>query len=277
MKTKRYLVLPVEGVRLSDALSVSDVARDVLELLQPKHNAELGRLGHRLFASAAGAVAGPARARARAGAAAASPRARTTRGASALTVVKSLSEDGVKLVEATEEMATRLRRENSGIRVIEEKFCHRAVAPRVAVPTSARRSGARRAAAGPTLVVRVVRADTGAPVAGADVLAFRTAADALERRTNAAGKATFRFGRRVTRLSRLYVYHERPGLWGYFKPRVSVAQGEVEVRLTVLDVAAADALRHFHGAGALGDGVGVRVGVIDSGADVSHPDAIGRH
>jgi subtilisin family serine protease len=118
----------------------------------------------------------------------------------------------------------------------------------------------------------VVRGDTGAPVRGADVIAFRTTREALERRTNAAGRARFGFRGPATRLRWLYVYHEEPGVWGCFRKRVQVKDGAVTVRLAPLDLSRRDSLRHFHRAGSLRAGRGVRVGVIDSGADMHHPD-----
>jgi subtilisin len=270
MATKRYLVLPADGIRLSDSSSRPKAAKQLLETLQPERRAAVRTLGRQLTASlmsarVAGRAARPRR-RGRRSAAAAPP-------SPAVTVIKSLGEDSVKLVEAPEDVMIRLRQQNPGVRVIEEIFCHRAKAPRVAVPTRrGRRAASARRAAGPTLTVEVIRGDNGAPLPGADVLAFRTEDDALERKTNASGIAKFSFGRRVAKLASVYVYHEEAGVWTFVKHNVAVRRGSVRVRLAPVDLSEVDALRHFHGAGSLRHGKGVRVGVIDDGADTAHVD-----
>jgi subtilisin len=272
MAHKRYLVLPADGIRLSDTPARPQSARHLLETLQPGKKAAVRSLGRQLSASLRSAHGtGPVAAMG-AGAAAASAPSAAAPAASRITVVKSLGEDSVKLVEAPPALMTLLRQQNPGVRVVEETFCHRALAPRVAVPQRRAKAAKRRGPSGPRLTITVVRGDNGEPVRGADVVAFRTDEDALERRTNRAGTATFGFGRRVTRLRSVYVYHEEAGVWGYFKTNVTVRQNAVRIRLATLDLAAVDALRHFHGAGSPRHGKGVRVGVIDDGADTAHPD-----
>src|SRR4029453_8273261 len=47
----------------------------------------------------------------------------------------------------------------------------------------------------------------------------------------------------------------------------------LEVELAPVDLTATDSLRHFHTiGGSLTVGAGVKVGVIDSGVDATHPD-----
>lgn len=271
MTTKRFLILPAEGTRLSDSGLQSPMASRLLATLQPGNKSEVAKLSRTLSASVDSA-AGVARRTGKAGAAA-------NTGAPDIKVVKSLYEDGIKLVEASEEVLAALRHSHPGIRVIEEVFCTPALAPRVDIPlrpakvTGSATTAAKNAASAP-LVVEVVRGDSNTPVRGADVIAFRTDDDALKKRTTAAGKATFSFAGAVTKVKRLYVYHEEPGIWGYFKSNVAVSGNSVRVVLAPLDLSVTDSLRHFHKPGALTDGTGVRVGVIDSGAEVDHPDLI---
>ena len=273
MKAKRYLILPMNGIQLLDSKVNTPIASNLLATLQPKQEAAVASLGKKLMASvtqaAAAVVKKPGAAVKRAGAA----NAPVTK--PAIEVVASLHEDGVKLVVASEEVLAALRHNHPGIRVIEEKFCRPALAPRVAVPPRPAVPAGAHVAAGASVVVEVVRGDTMTPIRGADVIAFRTVADALEKKTNASGKATFSFGAAaVAKLNSLYVYHEEPGVWGYFKSNVTVTGGAVKVVLAPLKLSVKDSLRHFHKSGKLTDGQGVLVGVIDSGADNNHPDLV---
>jgi subtilisin len=272
MKAKRYLILPMDGIRLSDATSaVTVIASRLLATLQPQQKAAVASLGKKLMASVAqaSAVVKKHRAAVKKVGGANAPVAKP-----AIEVVASLHEDGVKLVVASEEVLAALRQNYPGIRVIEEKFCRPTLAPRAVVPPRPAVPAGAHVVAGASVVVEVVRGDTMTPIRGADVIAFRTDDDALQKKTNASGKATFPFGTAVAKLKRLYVYHEEPGIWGFFKSNVTVATGAVKVVLSPLDLTVTDSLRHFHKFGKLTDGEGVRVGVIDSGADRDHPDLV---
>ena len=262
MKPKRYLIMPSDGIRLGDAAAgVSDAARATLRAFTERRS--LASLSRRTESFVSGVVRAGRR---NTGGTAAAP---------AFKVVASLGEDSVKLVEGSPAMMAALRQQNPGVRVVEENFCRPALAPRVKVPPRpAAPAGAAHVTAGTLLTVEVVRAGTGAPVSGADVIVFRTRTDALQKKTNAAGQAKFSFNGPTASLSRLFVYHEEPGLWGFFKANVTAAGGNAKVKLAALDLSAVDSLRHFHATGQLADGAGVKVGVIDSGADTSHPDLV---
>lgn len=266
MKAKRYIVLPIEGIRLSDVACAAPSARSLLAALQPQNKAAVASLGKRMAAAVSRAkrAGGPARAAARK---AASP---------AIEVIRSLGEDSAKLVQASEEVIAALRQQNPGIRVVENNICHRAIAPRPILPprpAAVARAGARPSAA-QAVTVEVIRGDNGRPVRGAEVYAFRTEGDALDKKTNASGKAIFNFGARVTRFAKIYVYHEEAGVWGYFAKDLTVSNRAVKITLAPINLSTTDSFRHFHGAGNPGDGQGVRVGVIDSGADHGHPDLV---
>lgn len=269
-RAKRYLILPIDGIRISDSTTpVAENAKTLLSTLQltPKKVAATRKLAKGLDATVRSASRGIR------GVSAAEVSAEL---GPSIEVIKSLHEDGVKLVAASEEVLAALRQENSGIRIIEEKFCHPALAPRVPLPPRpAKPVGVRAAVANTTIVVEVLRGDTMKPVKGADVYAFRTSKDAFKKSTNASGKAKFTFAAAVPKLKNVYVYHEESGVWGYFKANVKVSQGRVQAILAPLNLATEDTLRFFHKAGTLTDGAGVRVGVIDSGADLNHPDLVG--
>lgn len=278
---KRYLILPQDGIRLSDAPGTPSLtAEKLLRTLQPTKIAAVNSLGAKLLNVTLDALAAakPAKAASKGTGKKRAAKAKASvakAAATVLQVIESLGEDGVKLVEATEDVITALRQQNPGVRVIEEKFCTPALAPRPIVPPrpapAATPAGAQ-PLSGTPVTVEVLRGDNNAPVRGAEVIAFRSTSDALKRKTNAAGKATFAFGATVAQLSKLYVFHEEPGVWGYFKKNVAVNNGAVQIQLAAVDLAAEDGLRFFHGTGGLEAGAGVRVGVIDSGADTEHDD-----
>ena len=110
MNTKRYLILPMDGIRLSDASSpVTAMATNLLATLQPQRKAAVASLGKMLLASVARSTgAAIKRAAAKRGVANASA------AKNGIEVVKSLGEGGVKLVIASEEVLAALRQNYPG-------------------------------------------------------------------------------------------------------------------------------------------------------------------
>ena len=127
--------------------------------------------------------------------------------------------------------------------------------------------------AGKTRVAVVARSG-GAPIRGATVVAFTDVGAAVggEARTKADGIAEVALGT-AKRIERIYVYAP-PGWWGGFRKNVMVRKGtDIVVRLSRLDPAEPDCLRHFYGNADLAVGQGVTVGVIDTGVG-PHPDLV---
>ncbi len=256
----RYLVLPLDGIRASDRRGPSTFTSALLRALKPGSLYLLSPL------RSGGAYSrGPRVALQEISAGAVT--------AEAIQVIASVAPDGPKLIEASPEAAAALRQRHPGIRVVEEQFVQPCIAPRPILPPRPANLQARTAAA--PLIVRVVRADTGAPVAGADLYVYRTPADALDGRTNRKGEASLDFGVAVTKVAQLLVYHELPGLWGGFQRETVVREGKVEIALAVIDLGQPDSYRYFHGDAPDNAGKGVRVGIIDAGADTKHPDLVG--
>jgi len=258
MSSKRYLILPVDAINLADVPHAASASTAYfLHTLQAGNAPGIATLMTKLGTAVHGLHAAPAT------------------GTPALRVVKSTGESGTKLVEASPEVIAAIRQQHPGLRVIQEAFCHPALAPRATATQGAHPASAHSPAAAPIATpirVRVTRADTGASVAGATVVAFRTGTDGAEAATATDGRATLAFSSAVNRLEKLFVYHDDPNLDSLSGTDVDVSLGELNVQLTSLDLSAVDSLRTFHRAGNLTDGAGVRVGVIDSGAEAAHPD-----
>ena len=192
--------------------------------------------------------------------------------AEAFNLVYSMHENGVKLVSATPEMAAAIRYEQPGLRVIPEVFYSPAHF-RVRLLKKASKGTTARASQHRKLTVEVVRADSKVPLAAVDVIGFTDFAsrDGNDGTTKANGKVTLTVPGKATRYERLYVQHELSGLWSFLATDVNT-KGSLRVELRPLDLAEIDSLRHFHEFGKAGAGKGVRVGVIDSGIALSHPD-----
>jgi subtilisin len=259
-KPQRYLILPIRGLQATPATA------SVHSFLTGLVSAAAARpLRSRLFETvAAGAAALPRNAR--------SVKPKVT--AEAFQLVSSMQENGVKLVSATPEMAAAIRYEQPGLRVVPEIF-YRPARFELRLRSKAARALAGRAAVQRKLEVTVVRADTGDPVAGVDVIGFTdfAAREGNQGLTKANGKVTLTAPGSAKTYERLYVQHELPGLWSFLANKVDT-KGNLQVALRPLDLAAGDSLRHFHDIGADGAGTGVRVGVIDSGVALSHPDLV---
>ena len=187
--------------------------------------------------------------------------------ATAFNLVASLNEDGVKLVEATPEMMAALRFEQPGLRAVPEVFYRPAVEVARLRHRAAKPAGASPAAV-KKLVVTVLNAATGSPVAGVGVVGFTdfAARTGTSGTTSSTGKVTLT-ATATTKYERVYAQHDHPGLWSFLGKNVTT-NGTLAINFAPLVLTATDSLRHFHAVGAtLTVGAGVKVGVIDSGVD----------
>lgn len=185
-------------------------------------------------------------------------------------VISSINENGVKLVEGAAEVLAALRFTQPGLRVVPEVFyvpARRQVRIRSKVK---KLSGT--AALQKKLQVTVVRAADGRPVKGVEIIAFTNFADrtGVSGITKSNGKVTLSVNG-ATKYQRIYAQHEIPGLWSYLGKNIGTS-GNLSMELDSVNLSTKDSLRHFHITGGDQDGHGVKVGVIDSGVDLSHPD-----
>jgi subtilisin len=187
-----------------------------------------------------------------------------------LRVVDSVSEDGPKLVEVSPEAGIALRTSRPDLRLVPLVYYRPAVAPRVlprAVPQLAPEEPAQ------SFSVDVFSGRDATPQPGCSVVIFTDfrAGRGAQGVTDAAGRVTFQLGSWVTRLDRVYVYPPGPGFWGALKTEVRTG-AHARIELEALDLGHQDVLRYFYGGTRQDAGGGVKVGVIDTGIDGSHPD-----
>jgi subtilisin len=235
-KRQQFVLLPMRGLRATET------------------NASAHALG---FLRMADAAAAPR------------PGRETTRQLPAgMRVIDSIAPDSAKLIELSDEDLASVRAAQPGLRIAPLVMYKPAVAMRPAA-SAAPKTASRRNASGTTF--SVIAKSGGAAVKGAEVVAFTDFANRVgaQGTTDRNGEVVLALGSAKT-LERIYVYPAL-GYWPAMKTNVAT-RGGITVKLTALDLAFADALEFFVGRGDLGIGTGVRVGVIDSGVDLSHAD-----
>jgi len=183
-----------------------------------------------------------------------------------LRLLDSVNEYGAKLVEIAPGSLSSLRAYQPSLRLVPIAFYHPAVAPRVRVETQATA-----AKAAVKIRLRVVSRKGGAPVAGAQVVAFTDFQERVgaEGRTNAKGEVSLALGAAPVKLQRLYVYPERD-FWPALKKNLTVGD-DARIPLAPLSLGYIDCLRYFYGAASPKAGMGIKVGVVDTGI-AEHPD-----
>ena len=186
-------------------------------------------------------------------------------------VVDSVHEDGAKLVEVTPDDLQKLRAAQPGLIVVPERFFELAVSM-YRVEHSARTSAGGVGIAR-TLAIEIVSRVGGKPVPGATVVAFTNfaAREGAQGVTSSKGTVSLKVPASVTKLERVYVYTEGM-LWGALRKNVPLSSSSLRFQLDAIDLGADDSLRYFAGAGAMQDGNGVKVAVVDTGVALHHPD-----
>jgi subtilisin len=201
-------------------------------------------------------------------------------------VLDSLHENGPKLVEMSPEAELSLRLSKPGLKIVPEVFYHRqwerfkihkrlpATGARTAVGKSRRKMKVAKAVAAPSSVtVAVTDASGGAPIKGAQIVAFTdfAARQGTSGTTGANGRVTLLGLSSNRKLERVYVYAPA-GFWGFYNENIAASKVS-QIKLTKIDVRAASLLlSQLYGSLPANAGEGVTVGVIDSGVDGKHPD-----
>ena len=188
-------------------------------------------------------------------------------------VLDSIHEDGAKLVEISAKDAQALRADEWGLRMVPEQFYQPAVQfyqveSRVKSATTATASARK-------VIVKVTSAADGSAIPGANVVAFTNFAtrEGDGGVTSKSGTVTLSLPSGIPVLDRLYVYPAN-SFWGSLQIKLNLAS-TINVPLTPIDLAlpriAFDSSPH---SGEPDDGCtnGVKVGVVDTGIALKHPD-----
>lgn len=236
--TRRFVLLPARGMQAHAAAGTASVGPTLLAM-----NAALQSQG--MKAAVISVASGPK-----------------------IRVVDSIHEDGAKLVEMTEDQVHQLKAAEPGLRIVPEVFFKPALY-RPSVESAATLKAGRVAT---KIGLTVVSKADGKPCAGVKVVAFTDFAnrEGAMGTTGASGKVSLALGAASKKLERLYAFAE-VGFWSALRKGVTLKQGTI-LKLDPIDLAFVDCVRHFHGSTALAAGLGVTVGVVDSGVDTTHPD-----
>jgi subtilisin family serine protease len=183
-------------------------------------------------------------------------------------VVDSIRANGPQLVECSANDVAALRAAQPGIRVVPVVYFRPAVARMEIEEKTVTAQAATR------LTIKVVAAASGKAVAGATVVAFtdfegRRGAQGV---TNASGKVALALGAAKKKIERLYIYPE-VGLWPMLFSNITLTDGQT-VPLTDIDNSFEDCVRFFYGPSQLTMGTGVKVGVLDTGIALNHPNLV---
>lgn len=188
--------------------------------------------------------------------------------ASKMKVVDSIADYGAKLVEMPPEAMIALRGALPGLRVVPEVFHEtlRAPRPEVLEPFQAAR---RAVATGVKLTVKVGTGSTALPAVGATVVAFTNfaARQGAQGTTNAQGVVTLQLPD-GTKIEQLYVYPVS-GAWSSWKKNTVLKNGAT-IAVKPLDLKSVDGLQALMGRGTPQHGVGVTVGIVDTGVGPHH-------
>lgn len=182
-------------------------------------------------------------------------------------VLDSIAENGAKLVELSDKQALNLRENQPLLKLVPVVYYF----PQV----FRRQIEARSAAASSTKVrLKIVSAEDGKPVAGARVIAFTdfTNGFGAEANSNSQGFADLALGAMSKKLERFYIYPAKD-YWTLVRKNITVKSGD-QIQLTPIDLSFTDALRHFYGDSPDNAGTNVKVGVVDTGIALDHPDLV---
>ncbi|MSR58642.1 MAG: peptidase S8/S53 subtilisin kexin sedolisin [Planctomycetaceae bacterium] len=230
---KQFVVLPTRGLQASAPTSSASLAPFLMRM-----SLATTATAARSFAASAGLAVTPA-----------------------FRVLDSIHEDGAKLVEMTPETAKALTAQQPGLRVVPVVYYKTAVF-RAAIDEKVK---AKAAGAAPKVPIRILSdANPARPIVGATVVAFIDFANRIgaQGTTNSQGLVSLSLGS-AKKLERIYVY-PKLGFWGALRRNVSTTKA-IEIKLTTLDLGFPDALRFFSKSNAGGNGMGVKVAVVDTG------------
>jgi len=176
-------------------------------------------------------------------------------------VLDSVHEDGVKLVKIDPEKISDIQMAFPGVRVVREVFFNKAVIPKQKIAP-----GIKKLTVGKSIKITLV-SEADEKVAGAQVIAFTDFQNGVgaQGTTNASGHTTLKFPISTKAIQRLYVYPKHT-YWPLLRKNLKLGAGGVDVSLTLIDPAYADAVHYFYNNATLPKiNQTIKVGVIDTG------------
>lgn len=188
-----------------------------------------------------------------------------------LRVIDSIDgETSAKLVEMSPDDMTALRMQDPGARIVPEVFYQTCEVRRLAVKTRIKTAATTLAV---NIVLECLSAADNTPIKGADVVAFTDFDQRIgaSGKTNAQGKVSLTLGGSSITVQRLYIY-PKLGFWGLLKKNLTLQTGK-QFKLQAITFPVTDELEQIYGAGQPGDGLGVKVAVLDTGVG-PHPDLV---
>lgn len=191
---------------------------------------------------------------------------RTTR--SVAKVIDSVSGNGAKLVELSDDALVGLRAAQPGIRIVPEvlyypQVVRHEIADFLKFP----------AQTATTLKIKILSAKDNSPVAGAKVVAFTNFAQltGVQGVTNAKGEVSLKSGAASLKTEYVFIY-PKLNFWSGLQKNATLANGSI-LKVQPIDLNYKDGVRNFYGKTDLKAGTGVKVGVIDTGIGPS-PDVV---
>jgi subtilisin len=238
LSVKQFILMPVRGFRAIEPFSTSRVARFLISI------AHVGMVGPQAFGKEG---APPLQMR----------------------VLDSIHEDGPKLVELAPDEAITLRAHQPSLKLVPVVYYRSAVAPRVTIASRPRVAAGKAAV---KIKLKVVSKSDAAPISGAVVVAFIDFEKGIGDQgiTDSKGEVRLSLGGSSKKLQRLYVYPEK-GFWGYLKKKITVSS-ETTIGLDPLNLSYTDSVRYLYGNSSDDSGSRVKVAVIDTGIDTTHPN-----
>jgi subtilisin len=201
-------------------------------------------------------------------------------------VLDSLHENGPKLVEMSPEAELSLRLSKPGLKIVPEVFYYRQwerfrIHQRLPVARARKTAGkprrkmrvAKAVTTASGVTVTVTDASGGAPIKGAQIVAFTdfAARQGAGGTTGANGRVTLQGLSSNRKLERVYIYAPA-GFWGFYSENITASKLS-QIKLTRINVRDPSLLlNQLYGLLPANAGDGVTVGIIDSGVDGTHPD-----
>ncbi|GGF09799.1 hypothetical protein GCM10011611_14140 [Aliidongia dinghuensis] len=185
-------------------------------------------------------------------------------------VVDRIGKNGPAVAALDPQDLTWLRREARDIRVLPNRKYHRAIRP---LARASYRALSLRSGSAIQTRIFVKERGTGRPLQDVTVIAIvdRATNAGVRRRTGATGQATITLPG-STVIEQLFIYPPA-GFWGFHAQNHDLKPGEV-FELDPLEIDYRDFLKRSFPMPAPENGGGVKVGVIDTGIDLDHPDIV---